>query len=201
MLNFYDINCVIGDNLISGNYYSEKGRWEQTKARLSSQFVFCNKFHTLVGFALQPFISMSDCPSSQRRTRQRHVNQLINQFSNSRWDLGRHLGSALLIAAAAVGALPNKLFVMGVPIAITVVALFMLGCLGSETVVQKMTQKIHGLLLFNSINHNVIWRISLVVLILVNAGVLCLNDLECHVSFYRLTVCDGCEVGWSVRDG
>lgn len=65
-----------------------------------------------------------------------------------------------MIAAAAVGALPSKLFVMGVSVAYC--SLFLLGCLGSATVVQKMTQQIHGLLLLNSVNHNVIWSIFLV---------------------------------------
>jgi hypothetical protein len=41
-----------------------------------------------------------------------------NQFLYSSWDLGRQIDPAFAIVAAAVGALPNKLFVMGVSIAI-----------------------------------------------------------------------------------
>jgi hypothetical protein len=58
-----------------------------------------------------------------------------NQFLYSSWDLGRQIDPALAIVAAAVGALPNKLFVMGVSIAITV------ACLCQDvSIVQRMTQ-------------------------------------------------------------
>lgn len=72
-------------------------------ARESSSFIsvcFCNKFHTC-WFCLQPFFHVRPLKEEEGKT----CKPTKNQFPNSSWNLGRHLGPALLIAAAAVGPL------------------------------------------------------------------------------------------------